>query len=446
MWTHTKKKKDRGVHEKRGKGFLSSFPIFFLLAACSLLLATNFAFAEDLSLQWLINEALQKNPDLIAAGLKIDTARYKIPQAESLPDPMFMFGYQNEGYERYTFGEMPDAQWMFSVSQMFPFPGKLSLKGEMSLRDSESIKAQYDYARLVLIARIKELYYDLFLVYKDIDLIKEKTSLFQRIEDAALARYSAGMAPQQDAIMAQIEKYMLIEREEMLRQKKDAIEAMLNALISRDVNSPLGRPAEPAYVSFLPEMNELIKIAHENSPQIKAKAKMVEAADAKVRMAEREYYPDFIVSASLFKRRGEFEDMWSLTTAINIPIFYKTKQKMAVLEAGSALSETRQELEATKLMIASAIRENYSMLKTAERLMGLYKEGLGSKTYQNYESAVSGYISGKVEVMTVITRLKALVDYELLYWTQFAEREKAFARLEVLTGQNIILTGAHTGE
>jgi hypothetical protein len=30
--------------------------------------------------------------------------------------------------------------------------------------------------------------------------------------------------------------------------------------------------------------------------------------------------------------------------------------------------------------------------------------------------------------------LKALLDYELLYWTQFTEREKAIARIEALAG------------
>ena len=62
---------------------------------------------------------------------------------------------------------------------MFPFPGKLSLKGEMALRDSESLKALYESAKLTTIARIKELYYDLFLTHKNIDLIRDKTALFQ---------------------------------------------------------------------------------------------------------------------------------------------------------------------------------------------------------------------------------------------------------------------------
>ncbi|MDO8723660.1 MAG: TolC family protein, partial [Syntrophales bacterium] len=145
-------------------------------------------------------------------------------------------------------------------------------------------------------------------------------------------------------------------------------------------------------------------------------------------------YPDFTLGANLYKRKGDFDDMWSLTTTINIPIFYRTKQRMAVLEATSALSEAKHELEAAKLMLASGIRENYSMLTTAEKLMELYKNGLLPKTYQDFEQAIAGYTTGKIEAITVISRLKFLVDYELLYWEQFAEREKAIARLEALTG------------
>jgi hypothetical protein len=47
---------------------------------------------------------------------------------------------------------------------------------------------------------------------------------------------------------------------------------------------------------------------------------------------------------------------------------------------------------------------------------------------------MAGYAAGKVEEITVISRLKALLDYETLYWAQFVEREKAVARIESLAG------------
>ena len=64
----------------------------------------------------------------------------------------------------------------------------------------------------------------------------------------------------------------------------------------------------------------------------------------------------------------------------------------------------------------------------------LYKEGLIPKAQQDVQLGLSGYVTGKTEAITVVQRLKAFLDVELLYWGQYAEREKAIARLEAITG------------
>ncbi|MBI5409650.1 MAG: TolC family protein [Nitrospirae bacterium] len=420
--------------------------IFVSIAAVvyGLLFSGN-ALADDLNLQDLIDEALKNNHEILMFESRQSASRFKIPQEGTLPDPMFMFGYLNEGVkDPYTFGdeEAADSQWMFSLSQMFPYPGKLSLKSEMALRDTESLQASSASVRLKVAARVKELYYELLLAYAEIDLTNNMSLLFSRIEEAALARYSTGMAPQQEVLMAQTEKYMLLEKEEMLKQKVQSVEAMLNSTAGRDVNSPLGRPVEIPPSEFNYEMNELIRAAYENSPDIQSKKKMIAGAETKVRMAEREYYPDFTVNASYFAKSKFFDDMWSLTTSINIPLFYKTKQSQAVYEAEASLEETRHELDDVRFMLSTSIRDNYSMLRTSEKLMDLYTDGLIPKTYQNFESAIAGYTTGKVEAITAITALKSLIDYKLLYRKQFTEREKAIARLEALTAVKVEGQGA----
>ncbi|MBI4633866.1 MAG: TolC family protein [Deltaproteobacteria bacterium] len=415
----------------------SDFFAFFLVILLLLMTAASSAAEGTLNLEELIREALKNSPEIGVSGAKASASTYRIPQATSLSDPMLMFGYQNEGTSNlYSFNnEMAEgSQWMFSASQLFPFPGKRSLKGEMAAKDTESLNAVHEAVKLNTVGRVKELYYDLFLTYNDIDLIRDKMTLFARVEDAALARYSSGMAPQQEVLMAQTEKYMLLEKEEMLRQRLQSLEAMLNAAVGREIGSPLGRPGEPAAAPFGHSLEELLKITQDNSPVIKSKEKMLAGAEAKVQMAKKEYYPDFTVNASYYARNPYYQDMWSLTTTLNIPIFYKTKQKQAVLEATAALAEAKNEKESAKLMATSAVRDNYAMLKAAERLKVLYRDGLIPKAYQDFEQAIAGYISSKVEAITVVTRLKALIDYELLYWGQFVAREKAVARLESIAG------------
>lgn len=392
----------------------------------------------ELSLDLLIAEALKNNHEIIAAEARLAAAGYRIPQAGSLPDPMFMFGYQNEGWEKYTYGEMQGAQWMFSATQMFPYPGKRSLKAQMASKEAEGVRAAYEGLRLKTAEKVKELYFDLFLSYRNIELIQEKKLLFSRIEDAALARYSAGMGLQQEVLMAQAEKYMLLEREEMLGQKIRSAEAMLNLTLGRHAAAAVGRPAVPAGSDMPVSMEDLLNMHVDHSPFVREKENMVAAAEAKLRMAEKEFYPDFTINAGYFKRAREFEDMWSLTTTINLPIFYKTKQRQAVLEAKAVMAEAEHEVLAMRSMLSAVIRDNYSMLQSAERLMALYRDGLMPKTRQDFDAALAGYTAGKAEAMTVISRLKTLIDVEVLYWGQFVEREKAIARLATATGKGVL--------
>ncbi len=399
-----------------------------------------------LELQPLISEALQNNHDIWVSEAKWKASSSRVKLAGSLPDPMVMIGYQNEGWSEYTYGKMQGAQWMYSISQMFPFAGKRALKEEMAARDADTAAAMHRAARLGAVARVKELYYDLFLTYKDLDLVQERTALFNRIEDAALARYATGMAQQQEVLMAQTEKYMLLERETMLIQKRQSLEVMLTAAVGRDQNALLGRPVEIAATPVTASEEELVRRAMESSPEVVSREKMHKASEAGIQMAEKEYYPDVTLAGTVATRSGPYEDMWSVTVTFNIPLYYKSRQGQALASARAMSSAAIHDLAGIKAMLASSVRENYSMVRTSEQLMDLYRTGLIPKTKQDFELSLSGYRIGKVEGITVVSRLKALLDFETSYWTQFVAREKAIARIEALTGTGNDESGVRSKE
>jgi outer membrane protein TolC len=409
----------------------SSLLKIWLLLLGFFLLAASYG-KDDPMLASLIDEALKNSPEIQASSARIEAAHQRIPQAGSLPDPQFSFGYQNEGFDRYTYGQEQGSQWMFSASQQFYFPGKRALKEEMVRYDAESLEAMHELIKLKTVARVKELYYDLFLAYKNIDLISGKRELFIRIEDLTLARYSAGKAMQQDVLMAQTEKYMLLEKEEMFKQKILSLAAMLNAAIGRS-KGQLERPNDPIYQPFPLEIDAAIDLALKNSPEIRSRNKMIEVADTRLKMAQKEYFPDFTIGGGYYNRSGDFKDMWSLTATINIPLYFNSKQRPATLEAKANIYQAKQELESVKLMIGAALRDNYSMLRSSEKLMAIYKNGLIPKNSQDIEQALAGYSTGRTEAVNIISRVKTLLDYEALYWSQFVEREKAIARLHAIT-------------
>jgi outer membrane protein TolC len=243
--------------------------IYFLLFTFHFSLSHT-SYANDLVLSNLIDEALKNSPELLVSETKVAVSGYKIPQAKSLPDPMFMFGYKNEGFSKFTLGDEPDAYGMFSLSQMFLFPGKQALKGEMATKDMESLKAMHVATQLKIVATVKQLYYDLFLAHKNIDVLQETAQFFSRIEDAATARYSSGMGSQQEVVMAQAEKYMLLEKEAMQKQKIETLTGMLNITIGRKTNEPLGRPTNLPKTPYSHSLDELIQKAKTSSPEIRS--------------------------------------------------------------------------------------------------------------------------------------------------------------------------------
>lgn len=400
------------------------------------------SFSAELDLNALVSEALSENHEVLMANEKVFTAEFKIPQSGALPDPMFTFGYQNESWNRYTLGEMQGSQWMFSLSQTFPFPGKLALKEEVQTKESQSVKESANGVKFRTVARIKELYYSLLYSTLFVETIEKRMALFSRVEDAALARYSSGVGSQQDVLMAQTEKYMSLEKEIMEKQRIQSLEGMLNVTLGREVNSPLGKPVRKPVSSYNYTLEELIKIAYDNSPEIKARQIMLDAAKTKIALAKKDYYPDVTVNAAVAKRTPPFEDMWSLTATVNLPIFYKKKQDMAVMQARSEAENTSHEVDAYKYMVASGLREFLSMVKSSESLIDLYQNVLIPKTYQEFELFLSSYISGKSDALSVITRLKSLLDYEILCDKQYTDREKAIAQIESLVAANSLPSDA----
>ena len=87
----------------------------------------------------LLNEAEQNNPQIQAARSSWEATKQIPPQVSTLPDPQFTAQQVNVGSPRpfagYTNSDF--AYFGLGVSQDFPYPGKLRLRGEMAKRDAD---------------------------------------------------------------------------------------------------------------------------------------------------------------------------------------------------------------------------------------------------------------------------------------------------------------------
>jgi len=398
------------------------------------MLLASLAAGQELALGDLIELALKNNPDIRVAEARAAAADQRISQEASLADPMFSAGYQNDGFKKYTYGDSQYAWWMFSLSQTFPFPGKRGLQREAAQYEAASSRAAGEGMRRDVVGRVSQAYYDLVLATKELDIIAARQRLAARLEEAALARYGAGTGMQEDVIMAQTEKYMLMESQAMAIARRDSAEAMLKRETGNTDGNPLARPVMAPPTPFSYTLDELVQRALAGAPELAERREMISASEKRLARARKEAWPDITIMPQYFRLGGGMEDMWALTASIPLPLFYKGKQGAAIAESSWSLAGAQKELEAARLRITSEIRDNFAMIASSERVMELYHNALIPKARQNIDAALALFSTGRINASQALATLKAPYDYELGLWQQQIGREKAIARITVYTG------------
>jgi outer membrane protein TolC len=97
----------------------------------------------------LLAEADQNNPQIQAARQGWQATKQIPSQVSTLPDPQFNLQQVNVGSPR-PFAGYTNSDFAYlglGVSQDFPYPGKLRLKGAIAKRDADIVQQQYESVR-----------------------------------------------------------------------------------------------------------------------------------------------------------------------------------------------------------------------------------------------------------------------------------------------------------
>src|SRR5438128_1532614 len=108
---------------------------------------------NKLELPELIQEALAKNPELVAARKQWEAATNRIAQVRSLDDPILSVQLWNVPQ---PFKATQADNTIFGLSQNLPFPGKLALKGDVASRSAEMSEQSVRAKERELVARLKQ--------------------------------------------------------------------------------------------------------------------------------------------------------------------------------------------------------------------------------------------------------------------------------------------------
>ena len=398
--------------------------------------------AEDVqTLDSFIEEALTSNPQIKAARAGAESSAKRPSQEGSLPNPIIGGRIKNVSFSEFTLGEDPRSDIQAFIAQEIPFPGKLSQKEKIALEESESQKWVADAVSRKVVAELKEAYYEWAFINKSIEITQRNKDLLKSFVKIAEVKYEVGLGIQQDVLKAQVELSGFIERLELLNQKNEIIEARIKKILNRPYESQIGNPEELTKPELGASLEDITQAASLNSPELKSSQELIDSREEALKLADKEYLPDFILGATYFNRSGgDLEDIWQLSLGLRVPLYFWRKEKFGVQEAALDVTEARENYEAARNNVLFILKDNFISARTAENLTELYKEGIIPQSTLSLESAISSYQVGEIDFLTLLNNLITLFNFELEYYEQLATFNKSLARIEEVTGIDLTLS------
>ena len=427
--------------------------IIFLLLSFSIIFRT---FAQDghpadpnpvdstltgkiLSLDALVAEALQNNPQLRAARHRTSAAQTQVDRVSSWDAPQAGVEFYQTPVRSFPNPVKDGMETDYFIQQMFPFPGKLSNMGKAAENNAGMVNEEYRALERKVIRELKSDYYELYLSQRKIQLNAENQALMRKFVDIASKQYEVGMGKQSDILRAQTELSTLVTDGLNLQQEKQVVESMINTILSRPPNAPLGYV--PEIEANIPTwtFEQLRSLAMENRPEVKAMNYQVVMSQAELSASKREYYPDLMVRVTYKDMAQTRDDFWATMVGISIPIAPWASGKVAskVEENDLKVRSAEEESNNMRNMTLFEVQDALVKVQTNHNIVLLYKNTTLPQAEQTLQSTLAAYQTGKTEFLMLLDACRMLLMSRLDYYMSVMNFMASQAQLEQAVGLDI---------
>ena len=384
----------------------------------------------------LVEEALSRSPFVLAARSHWQ-AQTRVPiQVATLPDPEVSLQHFTVGSPQPFSGyESSDFYYTgFGLSQDIPGPGKLRLQKSEAEKDAAYAKHRYEAAQREVAEKVKEIYFELFYHTKALEILDRNQDELRLIQQVAETRYRVGQGLQQDLIKAQLQTIEILKEHAMHHQEEDQEQLELKQFLGRDGDSPnieIGK-VEATHLQLDPA--QLAQLSAAGSRELAADRAMADRSAEALKLAHQGYWPDFTVGYSFEKTGPGFRDYYMLNLGAKIPLYFWRKQTPAIEQAALEAEAAREQARATQLQVFSEAESSLVAMRTAERMMSIYRDGLIPQAETSKASAMAAYQVGKVDFQTLLSSVLDLQNLRQEYYRSLADHEIAIAKIQRVIG------------
>src|SRR5436309_1836137 len=381
---------------------------------------------STLSLAWVEQTALARNPSLSAMGEAWREAGARAGQAGARDDRML------DGMlaPRSLCSASVDPAYRVGLTQQFPIFGQRGLRRRAA--SSEAKVAAYDFetVRLDLLRDVREAYFDYYRVCRSQETNRELVQLMRESRRVALAKYSAGTVGQTDPLQAETELAMLEHDGVVLRQQRRMILARLRALLHLPQSTALAEPPRDLPLPEAPDTREwLSALVTPRWPELAAADASVKARQASLTLVHRERLPGLGLGAAYDRFWSETELRATVGVSLNLPLYFG-RLASREREAQAALSKAEAERLAVRDRIEQRIEEASASLGLSLHDVEIMRDAVVPASERSLKAIRAADEANRSDFLTLLSATRDLAKARLELYDAQVMAHQARAELQ----------------
>jgi outer membrane protein TolC len=316
------------------------------------------------SLDLLIDEAMQNNPEIQKFELQYRIASEKVNEVNSLPNTEVSVGYFVSEPETRTGAQRA----RFSVKQMLPWFGNITARENYVSALADAKYEDIVIAKRKLITSVSQSYYNLYTIRAKQHVLTENIKLLETYETLALTSVEVGKASAVDVLRLQMRQNEMQQLKEVLHQQFLAEQTNFNKLLNRENDIMVN------VIDSLMIPSEDFEITTENlalHPELLKYDKLYQSVEQSELLNQKESSPmvGFGLDYIPVSERSDMnpidngKDILMSMVSVSIPIFnkkYTSVSKQNELQQQEIHYQKQERLNSLETLLDKAINERIS--------------------------------------------------------------------------------------
>ncbi|HCY88299.1 MAG TPA: TolC family protein [Desulfobacteraceae bacterium] len=394
--------------------------------------------SSEIALNTLLDYAYRSNPAIQAtrASWQAFIENYRI--GTSYPDPQLMATYFPEPIET----RLGPQDWNMTLSQVIPFPGILSQKGQVLEADVRMSKLKLDKVVKDIVTSVSGAYYELLYIQKAIEIARKNLEINQTLSAISQNAFAEDRALFYDVSKAQAQTAQIRYDILLLQELEMTEKTRLNTLLDREPDAPLGRAVPLPLKQVVYSLEEIYGLSAEFQEDILIATEGVRKSDEAVRLSRFENLPTFKLGL-FYAGIGEpdvvsppkdaGDDAVGVQLGLNLPLWFgKNKSKTSKAKALKIKSQAEQKMAVNR--VRANISRLWFKLQNSNRLITLYEKELLPQALGSLQTAEIWYREGKGSFSDYLEVQTTAYNFQLSLERARADYGKSLVLLEQMAG------------